>query len=429
MKKWLAVLLVSLLVASMLPASVAVGEAVPVALRFMWWGGDERHEATLKVIEQFMAKNPGVTIEAEYGSMDGYYQKLMTQLAAGTEADIIQVVPEWFMPLATDGTVFYNLDEGVDIAGFDQSYLEANCTVNGHVQALPTGMTGQIMVVNKDFMKKFGIPEDIVWTWDNLIEWGAKVHEQDPESFLLGGFGGDDGTPVGILLKFHCLQQLCVGSWVNNDWTMGFTAETLQNSYEYFLELQEKGVMQPVEETISAQTPLENAKWMNGEVGMMHGMSSTISTFAVEGMEIGVAACPMNETATDPCHGASPSQLMVVSAKSKAPEVATAFLQYMYNDEEAIKTLRTVRGAQPTTAGTQILFDAGLTDENTTRAMEIVQANSTQFFSMVSVREEFDVPYADITNEVLFGMTSAEDGAKQMVAEYEEAIAAIVAAE
>lgn len=33
----------------------------PVKLRFMWWGGDARHEATLKVVDDFMAANPHVT--------------------------------------------------------------------------------------------------------------------------------------------------------------------------------------------------------------------------------------------------------------------------------------------------------------------------------------------------------------------------------
>ena len=56
-------------------------------MRFMWWGGDARHEATLAVIDQFIALNPGMTIDAEYGGMDGYYQKLTTQISSGTEPD------------------------------------------------------------------------------------------------------------------------------------------------------------------------------------------------------------------------------------------------------------------------------------------------------------------------------------------------------
>ena len=64
-----------------------------ITLRFAWWGGDERNEATLKVIEQFEAAHPNITIEAEYGGSDGYHDRLATQLASGTAADIVQVDP------------------------------------------------------------------------------------------------------------------------------------------------------------------------------------------------------------------------------------------------------------------------------------------------------------------------------------------------
>lgn len=37
-----------------------------------------------------MKKNPNITIEAEYGSWDGHYQKLVTQLAGGTAPDLMQ---------------------------------------------------------------------------------------------------------------------------------------------------------------------------------------------------------------------------------------------------------------------------------------------------------------------------------------------------
>ena len=34
-------------------------------LRFAWWGGASRHEATLKAIKAFEQQNPGVKIKAE----------------------------------------------------------------------------------------------------------------------------------------------------------------------------------------------------------------------------------------------------------------------------------------------------------------------------------------------------------------------------
>ena len=74
-----------------------------ITLRFAWWGGDERNEATLKVIEQFEAAHPNITIEAEYGGSDGYHDKLATQLASGTAADIVQVDPEVFPTYVSTG--------------------------------------------------------------------------------------------------------------------------------------------------------------------------------------------------------------------------------------------------------------------------------------------------------------------------------------
>ena len=63
-------------------ASSAGGEAEPVTLRFSWWGGEARHEATIAAAELYMEKNPNVKIEFEYSGWDGYKDKLVTQLLA-----------------------------------------------------------------------------------------------------------------------------------------------------------------------------------------------------------------------------------------------------------------------------------------------------------------------------------------------------------
>lgn len=56
------------------------GSGEEITLRFSWWGGDSRHEATLKAIETYENAHPGIKIEPEYSSFSGYYEKLVTQL-------------------------------------------------------------------------------------------------------------------------------------------------------------------------------------------------------------------------------------------------------------------------------------------------------------------------------------------------------------
>ena len=53
-----------------------------VNLRMVWWGSQERHDATLKVLDLYKEKNPNVTFETEFSGWEGYWDKLATQSAA-----------------------------------------------------------------------------------------------------------------------------------------------------------------------------------------------------------------------------------------------------------------------------------------------------------------------------------------------------------
>lgn len=93
----------------------------------MWWGDDVRHQATLDVIEQYEKDHPNVTIEAEYGGYDGYFEKLTTQLSGGTAADIIQYNANTVSDLMAIGDVFVNLEDYKDVldtSDFDQGFIE-----------------------------------------------------------------------------------------------------------------------------------------------------------------------------------------------------------------------------------------------------------------------------------------------------------------
>ena len=107
----------------------------PVTLRFMWWGGDTRHAATLNAIERYTELHPNVTIEGEYQGYDGYQQKLMTQIASGNEPDIIQLDYIWFPDLSQQKDIFVDLSAAtaVDLSSYNQSFLEEYCSIEGKI--------------------------------------------------------------------------------------------------------------------------------------------------------------------------------------------------------------------------------------------------------------------------------------------------------
>ncbi len=77
-------------------------------LRMSWWGGESRHVATQKAIAACGTKY-GHTIKGEFTGFDGYLEKLTTQMAGKTEADIVQVNWPWLPLFSKDGTGFADL--------------------------------------------------------------------------------------------------------------------------------------------------------------------------------------------------------------------------------------------------------------------------------------------------------------------------------
>lgn len=111
-------------------STVALAQSEEVQLRFSWWGGDERHEATLAAMEAYEASHPGISLVGEYSGFDGYLEKLVTQLAGGTAPDIIQIDYAYLETLWSVQDNFVNFHEQniVDTPPIPSIKSMASCT-------------------------------------------------------------------------------------------------------------------------------------------------------------------------------------------------------------------------------------------------------------------------------------------------------------
>ena len=92
----------------------------PQALRFAWWGGSARHAATLKAIALFEQRNPGLKVKAEYMGFNGYLERLTTQVAGGSEPDVMQINWAWLAMFSKRGTGVTDLDTYQGLLSLDQ---------------------------------------------------------------------------------------------------------------------------------------------------------------------------------------------------------------------------------------------------------------------------------------------------------------------
>lgn len=407
-------------------AGTSSGETV--TLRFAWWGGDDRTNATMEVINNFMAENPNIKIEAEYGSSDGYHDKLATQLASGTAADIVQIDPETMPSFVATGDYFVDFNEaGFDLSNFDPNYIgqRINGNYGGKQLGLPTGIAGPAMVVNADLAEKYGIDFSTQYTWDEFIEWGKKVHEADSDTYLLCA----NKEYIANLIFFSYAKQL-TGKTIFDEETKEFncTEEDLKVCLDMIKELYDNNVCPPASYTsaYSNDDLQSDPNWIAGKYVCTLAYISTMNVMmaANESANYTTGLLPVMEGAKDNGWACNCPQLLSVTSSCKNVDAAMKFLDYFYNTEEASKTLGCVRSVPPTEMARTVCEADGSLDSDMMSAADIVTAYGGQSNDKYSSTPESKQIIVDTIEAVGYGTVDTASAAADMYSQLSNYISA-----
>lgn len=324
-------------------------------LRFAWWGGEERHNATLEAIARYEEIHPDIKIEAEYSGYDGYQQKLITQLSGDTAADIVQVDWIWLPDLAdlfTDMNQFSDIDMSV----FDQDFLNMS-NIDGKLLGLPTGINTNALMYNKEFADKFDLDMSKQWTWDDVLEYGKKIHEEDENSYLINASSG-----LAMNMLYWYMEQETGKYWINENYELAYTKEDWTKAFTMYKEWLDAGVIEPMEvSSVYESKPYENPSWTDGNTGTLVNWISDISGMSVNGtLDIHIAPLPVNEEAIGTGIILKPSQIYSIPESSEHKQEAAEFLNWMLTDTEAAEILKDTRGVPAASNARDVLVEKGL---------------------------------------------------------------------
>lgn len=401
----------------------ALAESEPITLRFSWWGGDERLAATLKVIEQFEALHPNIKIEPEYGSADGYNDKLATQLAAGTEPDIMQIEPGNMPLLVGDENKYFVdlLQTGFDVSGFEEAYIaqRINGRYNGQQVGLPTGIAGIALLVNKDMADAFGLDFSQPYTWEDFIEWGKQVHEKDDSVYLLCS---NKDYLSNIVARTYAKQVS--GTQVISDETKEqlMTEEDWVEVYKLVASLYENQVVAPASYTASysGDNMQSDPNWIAGKYVCCFCWVSTCEVMAAANPSANYVAghFPVMENAKSEGWFANTPQIMSISSRSAHVEEAQMFLDYFFNNEEAMATLGTVRSVPPTARAREICAELGIMSTLLKDSADNAGAYNGIVDDAISYSQEGRQLWIDEIEAIGFGVTTAEQAAAETYSMY-----------
>ncbi len=392
-----------------------------VTLRFAWWGGDSRHEATLKAIEVYEAKNPNVKIEGEYQGYDGYYEKMVTTLSSGTAPDLFQFHRDWVADV--QGAKHYLADLSklpVDTSTLTGGVLDKSGMYNGEPVLFPCSVGGQVIYANSEFAEKYNLDTSKSYTWTEFIELGKQIQAANPEDYLMTA----DIDVLNRLIIVSYIAQLTGGSLVDAEtYELNFTEEQMTEALQNILNLYSSGTLEPFGESAVFVGQMEqNTKWVNGKIGGLLDITGACSKYqASVSAEVIPMQIPILENAKSSGVDYSGNMGFCINDNSANKEEAAKFLDWIENDPEAILILTDTRGFPSTTSAINALSENNLMNETLKKAVEIAEPNSFSI-NAVSSNTELETIRKDIIQEVIYGDITPEEGAKEIVEQYTEVL-------
>lgn len=317
-----------------------------VELRFSWWGAQERHDRTLKMIEKFEELHPNIKIEPEYSAFGAYQEKLATQIAGSNAPDIMSMSLIYIQGYAQRGVLkdmTPYVGKTLNTDGLNQELLANMGTINGELVGLPLSQSASVLFYNSEMLKQAGAeaPKPDM-TYDEYFELMRDLKGKLGE----GKYGTNDMAGLFEAFMYYLFSK---GDVLYKDGQLAYKDENLKEWLEMWDRARKEGIVPPASETASYQlATYDPAKEpiLKGTVAFEGPLFVPYYT-AMEGMlkdKLEMTTIPRASGSTGTASVLLPGIFLCINENTKHPEEAALFADFMINSTEAADILELERG-------------------------------------------------------------------------------------
>lgn len=386
-------------------------------LKIMWWGSDQRHEATNKALELYSSQTEGITFTPEFTAWDGYWSKLPTLAASGTLPDIMQMDAAYIQTYIKRG-VLADLSD-LDLTGIVDENVLNNVKVDGKLYGIPLSYNAQAMVYDKVGLEEYGVtlPQNN-WTWEQFFDFAREARTKLPA----------DKYPIDDLRniwEWYQFYQTSKGLGpIFQDGKFNLDKDTWFEFNQIYAEFQEQGIVPKADLQLSAkENDPQTDTFATGRV-LLRG-SSVGSASAVEallsGDRIEVNSYPIGTAGGG---WAQSTIFFSVNAESKNVEQAKQFLKWFISNQEAGQILGTTRGI-PINSEVLGSIESTLTsgEKLGIELLDVAKENALPFYPAPAGAEDFVATYKSEMEAVMFKQATLEQVYETLVEKGEAAVA------
>jgi multiple sugar transport system substrate-binding protein len=327
-------------------ASTPAASGEQVQMRFAWWGSQDRHDRTIKVINLFQQQHPNITISYEFAGFQDYFTKMTTQATGGGLPDLMQqdyaTITQW-----NSNNLLMPLDDFVSSGAINLSDVPKASIdggrINGKLIAVNLGNNSQTVALDVAAFQKAGVALPAQsWSWDDFEQTAMQLHQK------LGIWGIGSGMSDIQLWKSLYLGY---GQWAftTDGKGLGYSDDRKYVDYLKMLQrLQDAGAAPSQQEDIAQYrtASVESTPIVPGKSAMQYFWSNQVVaawTAAGADRKFQLTHLPRPKGGQAENY-LKPSQFISITTQSKHPKEAAMFIDFMTNDVEANKILLGERG-------------------------------------------------------------------------------------
>lgn len=357
-------------------------------LRISWWGSDDRHQRTLKIIKLWESRNLGYTLTPEYGGFLGYQDKLSTQFAGRNAPDIMQIADNRESLIASGRLL--RLDEYVALGQLDLSSANPGVLqtvkVAGKLYGIPWGLAcGCFFLDTKVFTDTHTELPGLDWTWDEFAAKAKAIAKASP----IGMYGAADiWTPAGTraLYAFEFFIRQRGMTVFASASKLGFGKNELAEWFTFWDDLRLAGAVPPAEVT-ALESGFETSPIITNRAAMYPVNSSIASS--LQGLtqhKLVTQTFPNglgSKALAGPQFGSfiNSSIQVYVNADTKYKKQAVDFLNAITNDPEMAKIQLMSRGVPLSSKMTDLILpDISPVEQSMAKVILYVQEHATPQF-------------------------------------------------
>lgn len=383
-----------------------------------WWGGDERHTATIAAIDKFKELNPDIKVTSTYSAWTGWEDKMSTQFYSKSAPDVNQINWNWITSFSSDGSAFADLNdysEIIDLTQFPKEALE-KCTIADKLQGIPIAMTGRIFYYNKTTFDKAGI--SVPTSYEELLAAGKTFKEKL----------GDEYYPLVLteldrmFLMVSYLQSVYGKEWVE-DGKLQYNQKQIEEGMEFIQGLEKNHVI-PAIQTVKgdgAESMDKNPKWMEGTYAGILEWDTSANKFKEalnEGQEF-VVGDFFKDFGKYQGGMTKVSMAFAISESASDKEASAKLINFLLNDPEGVALMGSERGVPLSAIALKTVEDKGLLDETVAQANEKVMEWSKfsidPMFEDSKLKAEPDGLYWDVMAGLSYGDYDVKTAAEMLI--------------